>query len=210
MRSKIVQDGQKKKTSFIEEARRRQIVEGAISTIASAGLSQASLARIAQDVGVSKGVISYHFAGKDELIQQVINALFTETNRFIKARVDRAPDAPRRLRAFIEASFEFMAANRANFVTLVDIWGSFGSPEAKRRFNADMYDPCRHHLEGILRRGQESGDFRDFSPATLAATVQGAIDGVMLQWVFDEEAIDLADCAAELVTMFDLATRRRA
>jgi len=91
----------------------------------------------------------------------------------------------------------------------VDIWGSFGTVEAKRAFNATAYAPCRRHIEGILLRGQRAGEFRDFAPATVATTVQGAIDGVMLQWVFDEDAVDLAGCAAELAAMFDLVTRSR-
>ncbi len=207
MRPKIDPSG-RKKSSFIEEARRRQIVRGAITTIAGGGLAQASLARIADDVGISKSVISYHFAGKDELIGEVINALLRDSNAFIRSWVDRADGARDRLRAYVEASFAFMAEHRENFAAMVDIWGSFGTVEAKRAFNATAYDPCRRHLEGILRAGQEEGVFRDFVPRTLATTIQGAIDGVMLQWVFDEDSVDLPGCAAELVTMFDLATRR--
>ncbi|MFD0887451.1 TetR/AcrR family transcriptional regulator [Streptosporangium algeriense] len=214
MRSKITPDGRRtpgrKKPTFIEETRRRQIVDGAITTIAGAGLAQASLARIADEVGISKSVISYHFDGRDELIEEIVTSLLAESNRFIRSRVERETGGPARLRAYIEASFAFMAGHRENFVAMVDIWGSFGTAEAKRAFNATAYDPCRRHIEAILRRGQQEGDFRDFTPRTLASTIQGAIDGVMLQWVFDEAAVDLAECAAELTTMFDLVTRASA
>ncbi|MEV7008593.1 TetR/AcrR family transcriptional regulator [Streptosporangium sp. NPDC051022] len=212
MRSKNIPDGRKspgrKKSTFIEEARRRQIVRSAITTIASAGLAQASLARIADEVGISKSVISYHFDGRDELIEEIVNALLSESNRFIRSRVEQRTGARAKLRGYVEASFAFMAEHRENFVTMVDIWGSFGTTEAKSAFNATAYDPCRRHLEAILRQGQQDGEFRDFTPRTLAATIQGAIDGVMLQWVFDEEAVDLAGCAAELAVMFDLTTSR--
>ena len=57
--------------TFIENARRQQIVAAAIDTIAEVGFAQASLARIAERIGISKGVISYHFAGKDDLVRQV-------------------------------------------------------------------------------------------------------------------------------------------
>ncbi|WP_271220599.1 TetR/AcrR family transcriptional regulator [Streptosporangium carneum] len=207
-------DGRKssgrKKSTFIEEARRRQIVRSAITTIAGAGLAQASLARIADEVGISKSVISYHFDGRDELIEEIVTALLAESNRFIRSRVEQESGCPAKLRAYVEASFAFMAGHRDNFVAMVDIWGSFGTAEAKRAFNATAYDPCRRHIESILRKGQQDGDFRDFTPRTLAATIQGAIDGVMLQWVFDEAAVDLAECAAELTAMFDLATRNPA
>jgi hypothetical protein len=39
----------------------------AIDTIAEVGCARASLGRTAERFGVSKGLISYHFAGRDEL-----------------------------------------------------------------------------------------------------------------------------------------------
>lgn len=42
--------------SFIEAARRAQIVESAIETIAEAGYARASMAQIAPRAGISKGV----------------------------------------------------------------------------------------------------------------------------------------------------------
>ncbi|TCO47367.1 TetR/AcrR family transcriptional regulator [Actinocrispum wychmicini] len=207
MRSKNDPRSRRRSPTFIEEARRRQIVASAITTIAGSGLAQSSLARIADEVGISKSVISYHFAGKDELIAEVITSLLSESNRVIKSWVDRAPDPTAKLRAYIEGSFAFMIEHRANFVALVDIWGSFGTVEAKRAFNAAAYEPCRRHIESILRKGQDTGEFRQFDRRTLSAVIQGAIDGVMLQWVFEERAVDLADCMAELISMVTMATR---
>jgi AcrR family transcriptional regulator len=66
MRSETGTHGQRNQT-FIEAARRAQIVTAAIETIAGLGYGQASLARIAERAGTSKGVISYHFPGKDDL-----------------------------------------------------------------------------------------------------------------------------------------------
>jgi AcrR family transcriptional regulator len=58
----------REKPTFIEEARRKQIVEAAMETIADSGYVNASLAEIAKSADISKGVISYHFESKDELI----------------------------------------------------------------------------------------------------------------------------------------------
>ena len=50
--------------SFTEGARRAQIVQAAIETIAEAGFRHATFARIAERAGLSStGLISYHFAG---------------------------------------------------------------------------------------------------------------------------------------------------
>lgn len=71
MRTKNASGGQKR-PSFIEAARRAQIIECAIETIAMLGYAQASLAQIAKRAGISKSVITYHFTGEEELIEQVV------------------------------------------------------------------------------------------------------------------------------------------
>ena len=83
MRSEIETIDQKR-PSFIEQARRAQIVECAIETIADLGFAQASLAQIAKRAGVSTGVISYYFAGKDELIREVSAYVFSAGEAFIR------------------------------------------------------------------------------------------------------------------------------
>ncbi len=189
------------RTSFIEDARRRQIVETAIRTIAARGYSQSSLAEIARDAGISKGVISYHFEGKLELVEAILSRLLAEPAEFIKARVDASDDATAKLRAYVRANFEFMQSHRANYVALVDLWESRASHEAGNRFSAEAYAPSRAYLSRILEAGHAAGEFRTRPATTLASVIQAAIDGVMLQWVFDEHAVDLDACRDEILEM---------
>ncbi|KAF0845754.1 TetR family transcriptional regulator [Nocardia caishijiensis] len=57
--------------SFIELARRRQLVDAAIETIAEVGLAKASNAAIAARAQVSPGLINYHFGSRQGLIDQM-------------------------------------------------------------------------------------------------------------------------------------------
>lgn len=70
------------KTSFIELARRRQLVDAAIETIAEVGLTKASNAAIAAHARVSPGLINYHFGSRQGLIDQM--------RATIQQRVDEA------------------------------------------------------------------------------------------------------------------------
>ena len=200
MRSNIEPIGQKK-PSFIEEARRRQIVETAIQTIATQGFSQTSLAEIARKAGISKGVISYHFAGKEELIEEILRSLLRQPAEFIKERVGRVESALDQIRAYVEANFEFMETHRDYYVALVDLWGRRGAAGDHYHFNAEAYEPSRHYLSHILEAGRERGELRHVPVHTTASLIQATIDGVMLQWVFDEDAVDLAVSRAEVLEM---------
>lgn len=107
--------------TFTSTARRAQFVAAAIDTIAEAGYAHASLGRIAGRVGVSKGVISYHFAGKDELVQEVIADIAARGGAFIYDRAMTLPTAAGRLRAWIESSLAYMAAYRTDTVAFYEI-----------------------------------------------------------------------------------------
>ena len=189
------------KVSFIEAARRKQIVDTSIRTIATRGYSRTSLAEIAREAGISKGVISYHFDGKDALVEAVLLRLLKEPAEFIKKKVDRCERAVDKLQAYISANFEFMERHRDNYVALVDLWGSREGPAGTTTFNAEAYEPSRKYLMRILEDGQKTGAFRSLPLRTMASVIQGSIDGVAMQWVFDEDSIDLETSCAEIVQM---------
>ena len=187
--------------SFIETVRRKQIVDTAITTIAARGYSKTSLAEIARGAGISKGVISYHFRGKSELVEEILSHLLREPAEFIKARVDAADRATDNIRAYLEANFEFAKTHRRQLLALVDLWGSRDSSEGRNRFDAEAYEPSRRYLSRILTAGIESGELRPVPAQTMASTIQAAIDGVLLQWAFDDKAVDLDAACRELQEM---------
>ncbi|WP_409496972.1 TetR family transcriptional regulator [Amycolatopsis sp. cmx-11-12] len=68
---------QAKARTFTESARRAQIVAAAIETIAGLGYARASFAQIAKEAKLSStGLISYHFANKEELVRTVLEDVF--------------------------------------------------------------------------------------------------------------------------------------
>ena len=60
---------------------------GAIDTIAEVGYAGASFARIAERLGISRGLISYHFAGKDDLIKQVVHEVVQQGMAYMRPRI---------------------------------------------------------------------------------------------------------------------------
>src|SRR5580692_2855851 len=119
--------------AFIENVPRRQIVAAAIDTIAEVGFAQASLARIAERIGVSKGVISYHFAGKADLIRQVVVEIIEASRAYIIPRVFAESTGPARLRAYIESNLAFMREHRNSMIAILDIARNGGVMADDRR-----------------------------------------------------------------------------
>ncbi len=192
-----------RKVSFIEEHRRKQIIDTAIETISRRGYNQTSLADIAKDAGISKGVISYHFNGKEELLEQVIATLMEEMNAYVKPCVESQSSAFDKLRAYIEGTFDFISSNRSKFVASSELFFNFSMRDERGPFSSVTYNKCRRHVEKILQEGQESGEFRPFPLMTMATIIQGALDGVSLQWVVDMEAVDLDECCQKIFEIME-------
>src|SRR5262245_43842157 len=98
--------------TFIETARRAQIVAAAIEIIADGGYSAASFARIAERLGISRGLISYHFAGKDDLMKQVVRDVIEKGMAYMRPRILAGETGPGMLRAYIESNLAYMRDNR--------------------------------------------------------------------------------------------------
>ena len=198
--------GQREST-FIEDARRTQIVEGAITVIAEHGYRNASLARIAQHLGISRGLISYHFSGKAELIAQVLVTVYTDAAAVMGVRVDAEQTPAGRLEAYVRSNIDYIRDNPARMVAVSaiitggDIGNLPGIDHAAAA--AQMYGV----LEEVFREGQLRGEFRDFDVRVMARGVRALIDAVPTI-VADENGIDAHTCAEELVTLIRLSTAK--
>ena len=120
--------------TFIETARRAQIAAAAIDTIAGVGYAGASFARIAERAGISRGLISYHFAGKDDLIKQVVHEAAEQAIAYIRPRVLAESTGPAMLRAYIQSNLAFMRDHRNNVIAMIEI---ARSAEGRRIFYGD-------------------------------------------------------------------------
>ena len=189
--------------SVTTQARRAQIVTATVDVIAELGYGQASFARIAGRAGLSSTrLISYHFAGKDELITTVAEDVIASIGDHMAQRLAAETSASGMLRAYIEGMVEFTATHRARMKALLEIFLGGGL-----HYDAGTERSVVGHVEAILRQGQADGEFREFDARVVATAVQRAVEGLP----FLLESLPDLDCTAygrELVTLFELGTLR--
>jgi len=198
-----------KKKSLIEDLRRKQIVDTAIRTIATRGFANTTLNNIAEEAGVSTGVITYHFRNKDDLIEQSIKKLFEAPNEYVISRVNEKQSPREKLRAYIAATIRFNMENRDHSVALLYSFSSITSQEHRQEVIVKHHAKIRRFLERILRDGQAAGEFGRIDAAVLAQIIFGAIEGLLTQWVLEPETIDLARATKQLIDMIERHTVAR-
>jgi AcrR family transcriptional regulator len=190
-----------------ESARRAQIVDCAIDSIAELGFANASVDQIAKRAGVSKGVITYHFPSKAEIVEAVIERVSAAGRAYIAPRVMAESSSAGRLRVFVEAHLEFIDAHRKPLIAMFEIAMGARRADGSSFIAPEMQGKRVGDLEALLRTGQKSGEFRRFGTRVMALAILQTLDGVPPLLARDPD-LDLESHGKELATVFDLATRR--
>jgi AcrR family transcriptional regulator len=143
--------------------------------------AKASLEQIARRAGISRSLINYHFAGRDELMAQVLRTVRAEGGRFLSDAL-AAADGPRaELAAFIRGNLAIITARRTHMAALYAIVISGPNDSGSTEPEHDITEPRAELLRDILVRGQAEGAFRDFDPPAMTTAVIQAIEGA-LSW----------------------------
>ncbi|MEO3867705.1 TetR/AcrR family transcriptional regulator [Nonomuraea sp. B12E4] len=199
--------GGQKSRSFIEEARRAQIVASAVEVIAEVGFTHASLARIAKHAGISKGVISYHFGSKDELMEEVVARVYGSIGESVTRRMEGLRTATEMVRTHLQTVAEHMRGHRTQLIALGEIFYNLRTADNKPRYGINASEEIFRAMEEVYRLGQESGEFREFDRRVMAITHSSAIDAMFAYWVANPDH-DLDAHVRELTDFIERACRQ--
>jgi TetR/AcrR family transcriptional regulator, fatty acid metabolism regulator protein len=206
MRSEIRATGQDKDRTFIETARRAQIMAAAIDTIAALGYGQASLSRIAETAGISKGVILYHFGSKDDLIRELVSELSARGRAYLGPRLEAEPTGTGMLRTYIQANLAFIRENSNHVLAIVEIALNGRSADGSALYDMSIREAGTVALQELLAHFQGTGEFRDdFDPLVMALAIRAALDAVPARLARDP-SLDLDHYGRELAGLFQVAT----
>jgi AcrR family transcriptional regulator len=183
-------------------------VDCAIDTIAEMGFAKASVEQIAKRAAISKGVITYHFPNKEEIVDAIVEKVVSAGRAHMVPRIVAEASAAGRLRAYIESNLEFIDAHRKPLIALVEIAMSARRADGSLVIGPESLAQRVADLQELLRAGQQSGEFRRFNTRVMALTIIQAIDGVP-PLLRREPDLDLRLHAEELATILALATRKQ-
>ena len=197
----------KRKPTFIEEARRKQILDIAVHEIETRGYRNTTIQDIARKADVSKGVIYYHFNSREELLNEIWSALIGELFVYRKKRVERQKTAKAMLRTYAKAHFEFVKANFNKFIALFSMGIDLNpSDNQTHPWSREINKRAFGYLSDILEHGRETGEFGSFQVARVAPIIQGALDGLILQWVATPDLVDFDGCRRVLMDIIERYT----
>ncbi|MGR5876623.1 TetR/AcrR family transcriptional regulator [Bacillus pacificus] len=101
--------------------RRTQIIEDAIKVLVEGGYSNASIGNIAKKGGISKGVVTYHFPNKEELMKAVVEYSYALAVPYMGKSMEGLDSAPAFLRGYIESNLRFMFEHRKYVMAIIEV-----------------------------------------------------------------------------------------
>lgn len=171
-----------KNTRARSEERRAEIVRAALEVIAGRGYRGASLAAVAERVGLTQQGLLHYFPTKDALLVAVLEE---------RDQWDAVPDTPWRV-DLLASLVEYNAMRPGIIQTFSALLGeSVTDGHPARGYFTERYARVRASMAAVLRA--EYGDRlpNGLTPERTAPLLVAVMDGLQYQWLLDPESVDM-------------------
>ena len=177
-----------------KDARRQQLITATMASIAQHGLHNTTIVTIANHAGMSSGIISHYFGGKQGLINATVRHLFDQLKQALLTRLSRGELTPReRLMIIVEANFTDVQRSLPATKTWISFW------------EQSMHEPVLARLQRVNHRRLHSNLAHGFGllmpkeqAQELASQAAAMIDGFWLRSALSPDP-QQAFCRAEVL-----------
>ncbi|MGF0537749.1 TetR family transcriptional regulator C-terminal domain-containing protein [Agrobacterium sp. ES01] len=175
------------------EARRLQLIEATIDTLATEGYSRTTLTNVAARAGLSHGLVIFHFQSKEGLLTETLLYLAEEYRQNWRRAVAAAGESPAaQLSALIGADFLPEICNPVRLSAWCAFWGEAQSrPIYQQKCGSNDLDYI-HALEDICARLVETGGYAG-DASRIARILRVTIEGVWLDLMIMNTPFDRQD-----------------
>lgn len=175
----------------VAESRREVIVDSALRLILKKGYDGTTVDDVAAAAGVSKGLVSYHFAKKDALFRAVLERIVAKLESDLSAVHRRDLPARERLRLYFRNLFESEERTRHYYTVLVDFLAQAPREASVRSYTQIIYQTILRYVEMTIGDGVAADEFRQVDVKLAAATVVALTEGFIFQWLYNPDGITL-------------------
>jgi AcrR family transcriptional regulator len=149
------------------EHRPQQIIEAALEVFGEQGLANARLQDIADRAGVSKGTIYLYFPNKEELFREVIRQ--TAVAAIESGEKTLAQGTPtEQLCTAMRGYWNFVRSPVFRTLHRLVLGELHQFPDLAQFYADEVVSRGLRLLSGIIRRGIDTGEFREIDPTTAA------------------------------------------
>lgn len=166
------------------EAKRVELLEAAISVIASDGYAGASMRKVANEAGCTTGAVTYYFANKEEMVVAIAQSVFDEFDLLLDVVGDNA-----NIRAMMMSWLDWSSMeNPGKWLALFQLLVHARHEPTFASIIRERYSRFREELAVKLVKGQKDGSIRsDIEAGILADQIAAICDGWMMTMPLEPE-----------------------
>ena len=173
--------------------RHQQILDAAARVITERGLAETRISDVAEQAGVSPGLILYYFDSKDRLLAEALtfanDQFYLRTSREIR----RIPSATDQLRRLIDLSVPGYLAEYDRldeWALWIEVWVRALRDDDMAKDREVLDQRWRSQIAEIVRGGQSSGEFTATEDADeISLRIATLIDGLAIQVILNDSEV---------------------
>lgn len=175
------------------EARRSQIIEATIRTLAARGFARTTLTEVAKTAGLSHGLVLFHFETKEKLLGDTLAALAEEYRLNWQAALEGAGPSPAdQLAALIDADYSPAICTPDRLAAWCAFWGEAQSRPLYQDSCGEKDAAYNAKIEAICAQLAAEGGYTT-TPVHLARILRLTIEGTWLDLMTMASPYDAAE-----------------
>lgn len=173
------------------EERRNEILETTCQVVIERGFAATRVADVANKLGVSTGLIHYHFESKDQLLAEAFRHAAEADLARLSEQVAKVSGSVAKL----DQIFRLYTPEEAerDWMLWIDGWGEALRSAALREISQALDLRWKRMLEQIIEDGVRAGEFRCADPNAAAWRMAALLDGLSVQATVHEGLISRAE-----------------
>ena len=170
-----------KRSRHKTQDKRVRILEAALKVISDKGYESSTIEMIAEQAGVSKGSVYRYFPSKENLVTELINAMFDKLADKMNDEMHEDMDGLGIIQLHIQSYLEFMEENKEFYNMVLNARNVMG-PAARAQYYTRVLEHAPVMKHKIVEAAQE-GKIKFTSFFTVYYGVMGFLDGVIHKWI---------------------------
>ena len=179
---------------------RQRMLDAAVKRIASEGIDDVRIARIAMDAGVSPALVHYHFESREALLAEALEHSYERAGEARIAGLDDGAPAAYRLRVMIDQCLPLPGALRDDWLLWAELWLRASRHPELRETAARLYARMREWFAEVIDDGIASGELHDCDSGRLADRALALVDGYGVRVVTGDPRMPLERARQEIWT----------
>jgi len=171
------------------EARKKQILHGAMVCFSKKGFHQTTMQDICTKARLSPGAVYRYFSGKEEIIRAMFDENLQRELTMIKEINESSADSKHGLDEMAAVFFGMLERpQRCSLELNIELWAeSFRNPRIME-FRRKIVDAIIHAIASVIRQAQERGEINPkLDPEYIARVMVSHYHGLLLQKASDPQ-----------------------